>query len=131
MTYEEIAQGFGFRLCPGAEVCGIHFVDHELGWPSYDNGIHWRPRQVRKHGLYRFLKHVVVLRMGLQPMRGGPEKLWLLSAGAYDLALSLGVRLPREILAQDRTLVRSWLATGYGPNTDDETRRKIQRWARP
>lgn len=131
MTYPEIAAEHGLRLCSSAcDLAATLAIDHEKGWPAYNDVIHWRDRRVTRRGLYRFLKLVVVAKMGLQQMRGGPERTWLMATGSFDLALSLGIRFSREILADDRALVRSWMATGWGQNMDDETRRKVARWAR-
>lgn len=133
MTYDEIAEKLGVGLCKAcpAEVArkpGTHYY----GWAGLSGStkVHWRERQVRRQGLYRFLKLVTSVKLGTQAMRAGPERTWLEAAGAFDLALSLGVRFSREILADDRARVRSWLAGGWGQNMDDDTRRKVSRWSR-
>ncbi len=127
MRYRWAAESIGVPLCH--DNCRLG-GNHVVGWVSINGQVHWSERRMNRWGLYRFLKLAVVSKLGLQQMKAGPEKTWLMSTGAFDLALSLGYRLKRDILAQDRADVRSWMASGWGQNMDDETRKKVSQWAR-
>lgn len=134
MTYPEVAEQLSVRVCWGDD-CTVERIEgrsraHQDGWCDLSGKVHWRDRRVNRWGLYRFLKLVVTSKLGLQPVRGGPYRTWAMASGAFDLGLEVGVRFSRKILAEDRTLVRSWLAAGYGQDMDDDTRRKVSRWAR-
>ena len=125
LTYEAVADLLGVRLC-GRE-CWMDELDrHTVGYVTVQ-GIHWRPRVTKVRGLRNFLKLVARYQLGTEGM-APLWKLWAEASEAYALGLTLGVRFPRELGADDRARARALLA--QGPRLDKETYERIERWAR-
>ena len=100
MNWAAVAQVTGMRLCTGE--CGGQNEDHKRGY-ARDGTIHWSPRRVTRLGIRKFL--MLAAAEAVYGVTDMPlwEYLWSMNAYAIKKARELGLRLPRQYSALDRS----------------------------
>lgn len=125
LTYEEIAEHLNIPLCP--KHCWMETLQrHAAGFTTVAS-VHWMPREVKRRGIYNFLKLAARNRLGTTDMVAA-QAIWLENSWAYENGILIGIRFPREFAATDRARVRAELAGGS--MADDPLKGTIERWAR-
>jgi hypothetical protein len=124
VTYDEVADKLGVRLCPGvaraAPQGGCRFAGldparirhiHQDGWADPATRIiHWKERRLVKAGLRNFLMRVALCdQPWLIPMTPW-LRIWTINTYVDQLAGVLKVRLPRNLADGDRARLRFLLA---------------------
>jgi hypothetical protein len=125
--YAEVAERLGVPLCN--RDCVMRSLNaHQVGFADYTK-VHWKDRIVTRRGLWNFLKLVAEYQWGSFDLRE-IQRIWLRNTVAYELGLDLGIRFPHEFADVERARTRAILASHRLGALDEETHRRIKRWAR-
>ena len=137
-SYSEAAARAGVTLCRGITPSGVIDLtdcDHDRG-TIVGGTLHWRDRQVRRSGLWRFA--MLAGRMQADQIGNGPwwagaphwQKLYFETIAAYRVGLMIGIRFRREEMADAKARVRTRLLTTHIHPNDRKLAVKVANWAR-